>query len=162
MAVYAMKKNITAILNHSVKSGDAAKQHRFCAPGESSCCKWQRDLATGTSPYKTDDCLLEVFLEVLRPMFMTLSDTKLLERCVGGTIQNTNECINSMVWVRCSKLKHHGAKVIRCAAASAVCQFHQGVECRKTIMKKLSIPGGTYTSHAFNLKDRKRLQKADL
>ena len=93
---------------------------------------------------------------------MTLSDTKLLEVCVRGTTQNPNECINCMVWVHCPKHKLHGAKVIRCAAASAVCHFHQGAECRKTIMEKLSIPSGTYTSHAFNLKDRKHLQNADL
>ena len=145
-----------------MKSGDAAKQHRFCAPGESSWCKWQQDLATETSTYKADDCLPEVFLELLQPTFMTLSDTKLLERCVLGTTQNPNECINSIVWIRCPKHKHHGAKVIRCAAASAVCHFHQGAECKKMIMEKLSIPGGKYTSHAFNLKDRKRLRKADL
>ena len=29
-------------------------------------------------------------------------------------------------------------------------------------MEKLSIPGGTYNSHPFNLNDRKRFQKADL
>ena len=29
-------------------------------------------------------------------------------------------------------------------------------------MDKLSIPGGEHTSHAFGLKDRKRLRKADL
>ena len=104
----------------------------------------------------------EVFLEVLRPTFMTLSDAKLLERCVRGTTQNPNECINSMVWVRCPKHKHHGAKVIRCAVASAVCHFHRGAESRKRIMDKLSIPGGEHTSHAFGLKDRKRLRKADL
>jgi len=66
-----------------------------------------------------------------------------------------------MVWVRCPKHKHHGAKVVRYAAASAVCHFHKGAECRKDIMDKLSIPGGTYTSHAFRLKDNKRLRKAD-
>ena len=162
VAVYSMKKNIIAILNHSVQSGDPAKQHRFCPPGESSWCKWQQDSATGTSTYNAADCLPEVFLEVLRPTFMTLSDTKLLERCVRGTTQNPNECINSMVWVRCPKHKHHGAKAIRCAAASAVCHFHRGAESRKRIMDKLSIPGDEHTSHAFGLKDRKRLRKADL
>ena len=162
MSVYAMKKNIVAILNHSVVLTDAAKQHRFCPLGESFWCKWQQDFATGTSTYKADDCLPEVFLEILKPTFMTLSDTKLLERCVRGTTQNPNECMNSMVWVRCPKHKHHGAKVVRCAAASAVCHFHRGAESRKIIMEKLCIPGGTHTSHAFGLKDRKRLQKADI
>ena len=31
--VYTMKKNIIAILNHSVKASDLAKQHRFCPSG---------------------------------------------------------------------------------------------------------------------------------
>ena len=59
------------------------------------------------------------------------------------------------------KAKHHGAKVVCYAAASVVCHFHKGAECRKNIMDKLSVPGGTHTSHAFRLKDNKRLQKAD-
>ena len=89
VAVYSMKKNIIAIL-HRVKS-DSAKLHRFCPPGESSWCRWRQDEATGTSTYKDHDCLPEVFLEVLCPTFMTLSDEKLLERCVLGTTQNPNE-----------------------------------------------------------------------
>jgi len=156
-----MKKNIIATLNHSVKGQDPAKQHRFCPVGETSWCKWQQDKATATSTYRDDDCLPEVFLELVRPTFMTLSDTKLLERCTHGTTQNPNECINSMVWVRCPEHKHHGAKFVRYAAASAVCHFHKGAECRKDIMDKVSIPRGTRTSHAFRLKDNKHLQKAD-
>ena len=66
-----------------------------------------------------------------------------------------------MVWVRCPKHKHHGAKVVCYAAASAVCHFHKGAECRNDIMVKLSITGGTHTSHAFRLKDNKRLRNAD-
>lgn len=59
VAVYTMKKNIIAILHHSVKAEDPAKQHRYCPPGEKSWCKWQQDLATAT--YKGDDCLPKVF-----------------------------------------------------------------------------------------------------
>jgi len=161
VAVYAMKKNVIAILHHCIKSEDAAKQHRFCPRGESSWCKWQQDLATGTNTYKGDDCLPEVFLELLKPTFVTLSDSKLLERCVLGTTQNPNESINAMVWVRCPKHKHHGVKVVRCAAASAVCHFHGGAESRKRVMERLSIPGGAFTDHILRLRDRKRLRKAD-
>lgn len=161
IAVYAMKKNIIAILHHSVKSGDLAKQHRFCPPGEHSWCKWQQDMASGTKTYKGDDCLPEIFLELLKPTFMTLSESKLLERCVLGTTQNRNESINSLVWVRCPKHKHHGAKAIRCAAASAILHFHKGAESRKEVMERLGIPAGSHTSHSVNIKDTKRLQKAD-
>ena len=110
---------------------------------------------------KDDDCLPEVFLELLRPTFMTLSDTKLFERCIRGTTQNPNECINGTVWVRCPKHKHHGAKVVRYAAASAICHFHKGAECRNEIMDKLSIPGGSHTTHSFRLKNNQRLRKAN-
>lgn len=162
MAVYSMKKNVIAILNHSVKAKDLAKQHRFCPPGESSWCKWQQDQASGTATYKNDECLPEIFLELLRPTFMTLSETKLLERCVRGTTQNRNECINSLVWVRCPKHKHHGVKVIRCAAASAVLHFHGGAASREKVMERLSIPAGKFTSRALLARDTKRLQKSDL
>ena len=36
VAIYAMKKNVIAILNHGVKSNNTSKQHRFCPPEESS------------------------------------------------------------------------------------------------------------------------------
>ncbi|PFX15010.1 hypothetical protein AWC38_SpisGene20799 [Stylophora pistillata] len=79
VAVYTMKKNIIAILHHSVQSQDAAKQHRFCPVGEDSWCKWQQDCATGTNTYEAGDCLPEVFFELLKPTFITLSETKLLQ-----------------------------------------------------------------------------------
>ena len=161
IAVYAMKKNIIAILHHCVKSNDDAKQHRFCPPGESSWCKWQQDQGTGTSTYKGDDCLPEVFMELLKPTFVTLSDSKLLKRCVRGKTQNPNESINAMVWVRCPKHKHHGVKVVRCSAASAVCHFHRGAESRKRVMERLSSPGGSFTGNTFWLRDKSRLRKAD-
>lgn len=162
VAVYTMKKNIIAILHHSVHSPDPAKQHRFCPVGESSWCRWQQDSATGTSTYDAEDCLPEVFFDLLRPTFMTLSETKLLERCVRGATQNRNECINSMVWVRCPKHKHHGVKVIRCAVASAVCHFHSGAASRVSVMNRLSIPAGMFTKKASEKKDKRRLKKSDL
>ena len=79
-----------------------------------------------------------------------------------GATQNRNECINSMVWVRCPKHKHHGVKVVRCAVASAVCHFHSGATSRLRIMERLSIPGGASTRLASNAKDNKRKRKSDL
>lgn len=155
-----MKKNIIAILNHSVKGQDPAKQHRFCPVGESSWCKWQQDMATGTSTYKDDDCLPEVFLELLRPTFMTLSDTKLLERCIRGTTQTQMSV--STPWFGCvaPSICIMELKLSVNAAASAECHLHKGAESRKDIMDKLSIPGGSHASHSFKLKDNKRLRKA--
>ena len=161
VAVYTMKKNIIAILHHSIHAQDLTKQHRYCPRGESSWCKWQQDIATGTKTYKQEDCLPEVFRELLRPTFTALSDDHLLERCVRGATQNRNESINSMVWARCPKHKYHGAKFVRCAVASAVCHFHSGAASRIRIMKRLSIPAGKCTKRASAEKDKRRIRKAD-
>ena len=88
---------------------------------------------------------------------MTLSDDKLLERRVSGTTQNTNECVNSMVWTPCPKPKHHGVKVVRCAVASAVCHHHKGANSRLRVMERLSIPSGASTRETVLAKDEKRL-----
>ena len=79
-----------------------------------------------------------------------------------GTTQNPNECVNSMVWVRCPKHKHHGVKVVRCAVASAVCHYHSGASSRLRIMERLSIPGGESTRLASTAKDNQRKRKSDL
>ena len=162
VAVYTMKKNIIAILHHCIHLPDPNKQHRFCPVGESSWCKWQQDSTSGTATYKADDCLPEVFFDLLQPIFMTLSETKLLERCVRGATQNRNECINSMVWVRCPKHKHHGIKAIRCAVASSVCHFHSGATSRARVMQRLSIPAGGYPKKASKKKDKRRVTKSDI
>ena len=82
--------------------------------------------------------------------------------CVGHEQKRMGKhLINGTVWVRCPKHKHHGAKVVRYAAASAICHFHKGAECRNEIMDKLSIPGGSHTTHSFRLKNNKRLRKAN-
>ena len=161
VAVYTMKKNIIAILHHSIQSKDLAKQHRFCPVGESSWCKWQQDIATGTKTYKPDDCLPGVFCDLLSPTFMTLSESKLLERCVRGATQNRNECINALVWARCPKNKHHGAKSVCCAVASSVCHFHSGASSKVRVMERLSIPAGVFTKQASARKDKRRIRKAD-
>lgn len=102
------------------------------------------------------------FFELLRPTFMPLSETKLLEWCVLGATQNRSECINSLVWVRCPKHKHHAAKVICCGVASAVLHFHSGAASRERVMKRLSIPAGKFTKRASLLRDKKRVYKSDL
>ena len=117
----------------------------------------QQDQETGTSRYKGDDRLPEVFLETPKTTNVSLSDSKLLERCVRGKTLNPNKSINATVWVQCPKHKHHGVKVVQCTAASAVCHLHRGAESRERLMERLSIPGGAFTGNAFCLRDKSRL-----
>jgi hypothetical protein len=108
-------------------------------------------LATGTSTYKGNECLPSVFLQVLKPVFITLSETE--KRCVLGATRNANESLNGLVWSRCHKHKHHGVKAVQCAVASSVgvLQFNCGATSRENIMAELSIPGGRLTKKGFSL-----------
>ena len=98
VAVYAMKKNIIATLTHNVHSS-SLESHKFCPIGANSWCKWQQDKATGTKTYKPDNILPDVFFEVLRPVFMALSDSKLLARCVKADFQSSHEAPRSSLRV---------------------------------------------------------------
>ena len=111
--------------------------------------------------YKGDDCLPEVFLELLKPTFLTLSDRKLLQRCVRGATQNNNEFINSLVWAHCPRHKNHGVNVVRAAASSAVCHFRSGASIREKVMRGLRIPAGDLTRRSLLLKDKKGLRMSD-
>ena len=51
--------------------------------------------------------------------------------------------------------------MVRCAAGSAICHFHKGAEIRKKIMKRLSVPHGSHTSSSIDIRDRKRVHKAN-
>jgi hypothetical protein len=57
--------------------------------------------------------------------------------------------------------KHHGAKVICCAVAISVCQFHSGASSRVRVMQKLSIPAGVFTKQASAKQDERQIKKAD-
>ncbi|RMX36664.1 hypothetical protein pdam_00025167, partial [Pocillopora damicornis] len=52
VAVYNMKKNLIAILHHSIQAGDSAKKHRFCPPDKNSWFDWQQERFCGiVAPY---------------------------------------------------------------------------------------------------------------
>ena len=36
-------------------------------------------------------------------MFVDLSDGSLLSKCLHGQTQNNNECLNGVIWKKCSK-----------------------------------------------------------
>ena len=53
-------------------------------------------------------------------------------------------------------------KVIRCAFASTVCNFHSEAASRGRIMQRLAILAGEHTHKASEEKDKRRLRKSNL
>lgn len=60
------------------------------------------------------------------PIYEDLSREDLLQRCLGGYTQNTNESFTSAVWRFTPKHLHSGMKIIEIAAYLAAGLFNQG------------------------------------
>ena len=88
--IESMTRAVWAIYYHCIKNdGESLEvQHRFCPEGESSWCKYQKDLMKKTNTYYQSKCLPSVFRDELRSIFERLSDRNLLQRCLKGLTQN--------------------------------------------------------------------------
>lgn len=104
--------------------------------------------------------IFQVFLEMLGPMIDSLTDAKLLGRCLRGATQNANESINSVVWSILSKDKNHGYRSIRGAAALAVLFFNRGRSGLIRFFDKFDLPVTEESINAIVGKDLRRIDKA--
>ncbi len=99
-----LKKRIMAILLH-LSSTDNLPKHAHCPPGETSWCFWQRAAAKSQQPpsHKEHEKLPPDIGKKLVPIFLRLSDEKLLKRCVRKATQNPNKTLHRLIWKICLK-----------------------------------------------------------
>lgn len=116
-AIKAMQNEIKAGLYHSCKLPDKGR-HKYCP--SNSWCSYKR---TGKPIENKGHHLDPVFVEQLEHVYVRFSDEKLLKRCLPGHTQNPNECINSLVWIRCPKHRWFGRKCVEMAGISATSHF---------------------------------------
>ncbi|XP_044575736.1 uncharacterized protein LOC123259356 [Cotesia glomerata] len=126
-SVEDMKREIWATYFHK-SSTDKNPQHMNCPPGPDSWCKWQKAAAEGTlNDFSHEDPpLTDKVLKVLKPIYESLSDDSLLERCLGSETQNNNESLNSLIWTFAPKHIHAGSQTIEIADYLATCIFNEG------------------------------------
>ncbi|XP_011861628.1 PREDICTED: uncharacterized protein LOC105558524 [Vollenhovia emeryi] len=158
-----MKKAIWATFYH-YSSTDDNPQHGYCPEGAESWCKWQKSKAAGTlSDFKHDySALPEIVLKAIRPIYQDLSADKLLERCVGGYTQNSNESYNQLVWKIAPKITHSGATIVEIAALLATCTFNNGVRSLLQVMNVMGISVGRNAHLYAACEDDRRIVQAEL
>ena len=121
----AMKKAVQASLFH-VASSAANQWHDHCKTGSDSWCLYQRDHANNTSLYKPSTGLPLSVIKELKPIYVELSDDKLLSKCLDGKTQNQNESFNGCVWNRLPKTTYVGFKQFQFGLYDAVAVFNMG------------------------------------
>ena len=93
-SVEDMKNAIWATYYHKI-STDQSPQHHLCPKGENSWCKWQKAKAQKKlKGFHRTGSIPTVVMEQRKPMYEDLSRQELLERCLGGLTQNSNESFN--------------------------------------------------------------------
>ena len=152
-----MQNDIMAVLYHSCNVSEKTR-HQYCPSGKDSWCQFKR---TGRFENK-DHHLDPVFLELLEPVFKRLCEQSLLRRCLPGFSQNSNESINSLVWMRAPKHKYHGPQRVEMAAMGAVLQFNEGASGKHLVMEKAGIVHGELSLSGSAQKDQQRVKHSKM
>ncbi|GFU14808.1 retrovirus-related Pol polyprotein from transposon 17.6 [Trichonephila clavipes] len=100
-----MKTAIYANLMHC-SSTDIKPMHGKCPEGESSWCFYKRAIAKGETPGSHSSMktyLSPQVVEKIMPVYQRLASDTILERCVAGKTQNSNESLHSCIWRKCPK-----------------------------------------------------------
>lgn len=161
-SVKKMKEAIWATFDHKC-STDEEPRHNNCPQGPESWFSWQQAKAAGTlQEYKHKTPLHDDVIKAIRPIYEDLSDDNLLERCVGGFIQNTNESLNNVIWRVAPKVLYSGASIVKIAANIATCTFNEGATAYLLIMQALNINVGQKCATYCENQDRAHINLADI
>lgn len=86
----------------------------------------------------------------------------MLNRCLGGYTQNSNESFNATVWNLAPKSYSSGKKVLNVATDIAVCTFNDGLTNILRIMKALEMDIGLQAYNFCLEADAMRIKHAEL
>ncbi|XP_070175731.1 uncharacterized protein [Littorina saxatilis] len=125
-----MKRAVMASLRHGYSTDDKP-QHDLCPHGAASWCFYQAALAQNKPPGPHAKLVhtplnFKKLNPHLEPVYQRLTEDQLLQRCVSGKTQNSNECLHSSVWVRCPKDKFACKNRVRFAVVTGAREFNFG------------------------------------
>ncbi|GFY15733.1 uncharacterized protein TNCV_1283781 [Trichonephila clavipes] len=94
-----LQKNVIAALFHCSSSVEKP-MHGQCPIGKDSWCYYQRALSCGKKPKEKYKGLANEVLNMIKPTYLELCTKELLTKCLHGKTQNSNECLNGVIWQR--------------------------------------------------------------
>ena len=163
LAIYAVRKTVSAVLHHSTKNDDMDKRHQYCPRTADSWCKYQSDKITGKNTYLEMITIDKAVSDVIAPIFFhnDLGSEVLLSKCLHGETQNVNESLNNLIWTRCPKRIYVGNSVLKTVVASDVICYNDGVQGTLPVLTKLGIEHGFFTADACQKADICRVKQAN-
>ena len=159
----AMKNAVLATLHHCA-STDAKPLHHRCPSGSDSWCFHKRAEAlnkpSGSHQQHLHTPLSTEVIAKIVPVYERLASYALLERCLRGQTQNSNESLHSVIWRKCPKDSSVSKRKIDLAVAAEVGEFNSGfaITMKRMLEQSGISPGreGTKIAHA---RDKKRVER---
>ncbi|GFU96393.1 uncharacterized protein TNCV_89691 [Trichonephila clavipes] len=113
-------------------------------------------------PYSHNHSLPEPVLLAIKPIFKSLSDKKLLEKCTHGKTQNPNESFNHCIWERLPKNTFLSIESMKIGVLDVVITFNDGALSRISVLEEIGIKPGHYKRKALRIIDNKRVCEAEI
>ncbi|GFX33368.1 uncharacterized protein TNCV_812301 [Trichonephila clavipes] len=155
-----LQQNVIAALFHCSSSVEKP-MHGQCPIGKDSWCYYQRALSCGKKPKEKYKGLSNEVLNMIKPTYLELCTKELLTKCLYGKTQNSNECLNGVIWQRVSKEVFVCLKTLKSGALDAVIQFDDGYKGCVEIFKKLNITPGYFTLKSYKHLNINRINDAE-
>ncbi|GFX22914.1 uncharacterized protein TNCV_3911611 [Trichonephila clavipes] len=150
-----MKTAIYASLMHC-SSTDKKPMHGKCPEGESSWCFYKRAIAKGETPGSHSSMrtyLSPQVVEKIMPVYQRLASDTILERCVAGKTQNSNESLHSCIWRKCPKEVFVSKRRLEIAVTDAIEKHNLGY------VKSLEAKEDSCLNDSFSLTIAERQDK---
>ncbi|GFU65217.1 uncharacterized protein TNCV_2134221 [Trichonephila clavipes] len=131
-----LQQNVIVALFHCSSSVEKP-MHGQCPIGKDSWCYYQRALSCGKKPNEKYKGLSNEVLNTIKPTYLELCTKELLTKCLHGKTQNSNQCLNGVIWQRVPKKVFVCLKILKSGALDAVIQFNDGYKGCVEIFKNL-------------------------
>lgn len=154
-------RNNKGNLNQMIKACKAsmyhvAGYHENCPYSKDSWCQYQLDKINSTSLYKKKNGLSLEIRKAILPIYLDLCKPEMLEKCLHGKTQNTNESFNGTIWNRVPKSNHVGLNTLCFGVYDAISHFNNGSQAALDTMNLLGINPGLYMLKACGVVNRTR------
>lgn len=157
-----MKNAIMATYDH-LTSTDKEPKHTNCPSGPSSWCHYRNaELQKNVKNYRHPEGLHKDVAKHILPIYHELSKNELLERCLGGHTQNSNESFNGSLWRMAPKHLHCGTKAVEIATYMSAAIYNEGFSPILTMMKSLGIDIGPNCKKYAKKKDESRIKRQEV
>ncbi|EFN69914.1 hypothetical protein EAG_04630, partial [Camponotus floridanus] len=108
-----------------------------------SWCSWQRaKTANDLAKYNHNPAICNEVYEAIKPIYDDLSRDELLQRCLGGYTQNTNECFNKVVWTIAPKNSSGGKLLLDVGIDVATLTFNDGLMSLAKVLEVIGVKIG--------------------